>query len=673
MTQFLPLTCPLNSNVFLLYQVALGVLLVGALLPLVAWRNNRLAGVLGAATALLGSGIGLAGAGLALLDGGVTTGQLEWSSLGLNLCLRLDGLAAFFLVPIFLLVFVGALYATGYLHFSDGSLQGARHWFCYNLLATSMTLVVGAGDSLLFLIAWELMSLSSFLLVTFDLADEAAKRAGWIYLVATHLGTAFLFYLFFEEYRLAGSTEFSAFTVLGNLPVAGAVLFFLLALLGFGTKAGLFPLHSWLPEAHAAAPSHVSALMSGVMIKTAIYAFLRIITFLPQLPPWCGLLAAGLGIVGALTGIALASMQNDLKRSLAYSTVENIGLIFMGLGLWLYCRGRGLEMAGTLLLAGALVHVWNHALFKSLLFFGAGSLLHATGTRELSRMGGLLRRMPVTGLLLLVGGGAIAALPPLNGLISEWLLYLGLLQAGQGSVGGQAFLFMFFAIMLAMVGAMVLLTMTRIIGIGLLGEPRTPESFAARESGLAMLGAMFLVAIGCLAVGLLPGRVVALLAAPLAVLAKGMTGPEPAALPFGPAWSLAGLCFLLLVVVLVASRYYHRLADQKITTWGCGFVKPSPRMSYTAGAYGQLAQETVYCGCLRPVVTGERKAELFPAAWQWLTNLVDPLLARGFTPLFARITALAATGRGIQSGQLSLYFTYFFVVTILLLGWAIFS
>ncbi|HSH13325.1 MAG TPA: proton-conducting transporter membrane subunit, partial [Desulfurivibrionaceae bacterium] len=500
---------------------------------------------------------------------------------GLNLCLHLDGLAAFFLVPIFLLVFSGALYASGYLHLPGRTLQGARHWFCFNLLAASMALVVGAGDSLLFLISWELMSLSSFLLVIFDLADEGAKRAGWLYLVATHLGTAFLFYLFFEEYRLSGRTEFASFAVLGNLPVAGAALFFLLALIGFGTKAGLFPLHSWLPEAHSAAPSHVSALMSGVMIKTAVYGFLRIITFLPALPPWCGLLAAGLGMLGALVGIALASLQNDLKRSLAYSTVENIGLIFLGLGLWLYCRGKGLETAGTLLLAGALLHVWNHALFKSLLFFGAGALLHATGTRELSRMGGLLRRMPATGLLLLLGSGAIAALPPLNGLISELLLYLGLLEAGQGSAGGQAFLFMLLITLVAMVGAMVLLTMTRIIGIALAGEPRSSESRAARESGPAMLAAMTIPALGCLGVGLLPARVLGLLAAPLTVLAPGLSGVDPATLPFGPAWSVAGLAFVLLLAGVIAWRYRRRGIDAGLATWGCGFLRPSPRMAYT--------------------------------------------------------------------------------------------
>ena len=188
-----------------------------------------------------------------------------------------------------------------------------------------------------------------------------------------------------------------------------------------------------------------------------------------------------------------------------------------------------------------------------------------------------------------------------------------------------------------------------------------------------MLAAMLLTGLCCLTVGILPGRVMALLAAPLSVLTPGLAGPDPAALPFGPGWSIAGLAFFLVLLGLVAFRYRRRLVDPHITTWGCGFVKPTPRMSYTAGGYGQLAQETVYCGCLRPLVTGERKKELFPVAWQWLTALVDPILDRGFSPLFARVTALAATGRGIQSGQLSLYFAYFFVATLLLLGWAIFS
>jgi formate hydrogenlyase subunit 3/multisubunit Na+/H+ antiporter MnhD subunit len=661
---------------FGLYQAAVAILLAGAVLPLAAGRNNRFATILGGSAAMTGAGFGLLGAFLALGSGAVHSGQLAWASGGLNLCLRLDGLAAFFLVPIFLLIGSGALYAIGYLHLPDHSYQGGRHWFCFNLLGASMVLVVGAADILLFLLAWELMSLSSFLLVIYDLGDEPSRRAGWTYLVATHLGAAFLFFLFFQAYQLSGSTEFAAFQVLGALSPAGAGLFFFLALVGFGTKAGLFPLHSWLPEAHSAAPSHISALMSGVMVKTAVYAFLRLLTFLPPLPPWCGLLLAGLGLAGALFGIALATMQNDLKRSLAYSTVENIGLIFFGLGLWLYCRDSRLATAATLVLAGALLHVWNHALFKSLLFFGAGSILHATGTREISRLGGLLQRMPHTALLLMVGGGSIAALPPLNGLISEWLLYLGLFEAGQGSGGGQVFLFMLFIILLATVGALVLLALTRILGIALSGEPRSPESRAARESGPAMLAAMTISALLCLAVGILPGAVLRLLIGPLQNLAPAAAAGWPdllAGLPFGPAWSWSALGLSAVLALLVGWRYRRRSVDLDRSTWGCGFLLPASRMSYTAGGYGQLAQEEIYCGCLRPRISGERPPLLFPVLWHWRTRIADPVLARILTPLFGRLAELAGTWRRLQGGHLNLYLTYFFAATILLLGWTVFS
>ncbi len=663
-----------NLSPLALYQTAIVLLLSGAILPLAAGRANRLAHRLGAGAALAGGGVGLLGSLFLLFNGTIISWRLGWDSAGVDLCLRLDPLAGFFLAPVFLLVGSGALYATGYLTLPDRGRQAGRHWFCYNLLAVSMALVVGAADSLLFLFAWECMSLSSFLLVIYELDDESARKAGWTYLVATHLGAAFLFFLFFQAYRLTGSTEFAAFESLSNLPVSGAVLFFFLALIGFGTKAGLFPLHSWLPEAHSAAPSHVSALMSGVMLKTAIYAFLRFLTYLPQLPTWCGMLLAVLGMSGALFGIAMASLQSDMKRSLAYSSVENIGLIFFGLGLWLFCRNGQLGIPALLFLAGALLHVWNHALFKSLLFFGAGAILHATGTREISRLGGLLQRMPRTALLLLIGGGSIAALPPLNGLISEWLLYLGLFEAGQGSGGGQAFIFMLLIILLAMVGALVLLMVTRLLGIALSGEPRSPESRQAHEAGPAMLGAMALSALLCLAVGIGPGWALKLVAAPLALLApdQALTRTEVlAALPFGPGWSWASLALALFLITFLLRRYRRRSPDRSRTTWGCGFFKPSPRMSYTAGSYGQLAEQEVFCGCLRPRISSDRPGLIFPTLWKWRTRSIDPVLERAVTPLFIRAAILAGTWRRLQGGQLNLYLTYFFAATILLLGWAV--
>ncbi|MBU0484473.1 MAG: oxidoreductase [Proteobacteria bacterium] len=667
----------LNLSPQILYQGAITILLIGAILPLTIELTHRhstsLANGLGAGAALLGSGLGLAGALLLLFGQSSVAWQMSWASAGVNLCLRFDPLAAFFLAPVFLLTGSGALFATGILASSKQPGKSGRHWLYYNLLAVSMALVVVAADSLLFLFAWEGMSLFSFFMVIYDQDEESTRRVGWIYLVATHLSAAFLFLLFFLIYRQTGSTEFSSFATLKALPTSTAVLFFCLALIGFGSKAGLFPMHSWLPEAHAAAPSHVLALMGGVMLKLPVYAFLRFLICLPVLPAWCGLLVTGLGLAGALICIALAALQGDLKRSLAYSSGENVGLIFFGLGLWLYCREGRFDVPATLFLVGALLHVWNHAFFKSLLFFGAGAIIHATGARELSRMGGLLRRMPRTGLLLIIGGGAIAALPPLNGLISEWLLYLGLFQAGQTSIGGQAFIFMLLLVLLVIVGTLVLLAMSRILGIALSGEPRSFEAREAHEVGPAMFIAMAVSAGLCLTVGIAPGLVFPLILGPLALLSPELATGAPeilATLPFGAGWSWT--CLLVLLFLAVYVWFYYRLPpgdSRRRNTW-IGGLLPSPRMSYTAGGYGQLAQENLLCSCLRPPIISVRTPVFFPGHWQWRCRNIDPIMALILMPLFSQFSSMAGSWRRLQGGQMNIYLAYFFLTTILLLGWA---
>jgi formate hydrogenlyase subunit 3/multisubunit Na+/H+ antiporter MnhD subunit len=661
---------PPTASAINLFLLAMILFLAGAILPLAAGPRQRLGHGLGMSFNLAGALVGVLAALKILVSGATEHFQLFWASTGVEFALALDGLAAFFLLPLFLLVFCCGLYAYRYLELAPRGFQAARHWFFFNTLAASMALVVAAANSLIFLLAWEVMSLSSFFLVVHDFADEQVRKAGWLYLVATHLGTAFLFCLFLVEYRLAGNLNFSSFEILRSLPPTGALAFFFLAVIGFGTKAGMFPLHCWLPEAHAAAPSHVSALMSGVMIKTALYGLLRVFTFLPPLPAWCGLLLAVLGISGGLYGIALAALQPDIKKSLAYSTVENIGIILLGIGLWLYCGATGHSGAAALALSGALLHVWNHAMFKSLLFLGAGSILHATGTRTISQLGGLLRRMPVTGLLMLAGGAAIAALPPLNGFVSELLIYLGLVQAGLAAGGGQAFLFMIFAILLALTGGMVLLTMTRLLGITFSGEPRSALSAQAHESSPLLLAAMALPTLCCFGIGIFPQVFLRLLAGPLQIIAPG--GPNPATvlpLPFGPAWSLTAL--LLTAIVAGALVVRHRRQPQPVQpTWGCGFPKPTTRMAYTAGGFAQFAQDEIYPSCLRPEAALPQLPAFFPASRWFQRKYGDPVLVRWFSPLFVRCAGLAHTFHRLQAGQMNIYLTYIFLTTVLLLGWS---
>ncbi|MFA6497864.1 MAG: proton-conducting transporter membrane subunit [Desulfurivibrionaceae bacterium] len=652
--------------------VAFFLFTLGALLALLPGRGAaRTATLLGSGSAILGCLFGLVAAGQSLLGGGVETFFLPWSMPGGAFSLRLDGLSAFFLLILFVVGLAGALYGAEYMKGGKERLRPGLHWTWYNLLILSMTLVVTAANGLLFLFAWECMSLTSFFLVIseYDLAE--AVEAGWTYLLATHLGAAFLFAFFLSAGALSGSLEFASFQVLGQLSLPAASVFFLLLLIGFGSKAGIFPFHVWLPDAHPAAPSHVSALMSGVMVKTAIYGLLRLSAFLPAGPAWWGGLLMAIGIVGALFGIAMAALQRDVKRSLAYSTVENIGLILLALGFWMQSRANGHQVAAAFALAGGLIHLLNHALFKSLLFMGAGSLMHGSGSRDLNRMGGLMRRMPVTGLLIVCGGLAISALPPFNGLIGEWFIYRALLESGTVLSGLAGFFPLVLIGLLALVGGMVLIVMTRIIGIALAGEPRSPEAARAHEAGWPMWSSMAGLALLCLAGGLLPVLL-------LQVAGRAATLLDPAAATlladtaFDP-WWLGIMAVLLLGCILAAYGFLRWRQGRGLVptsaTWGCGFAFPTSRMSYSAESYTELPQSALFCSCLRPSTEDGRTIGFFPEVTRFSFAAADPVLARVFKPFFRRAADVCSGFRGLQAGQLHVYLLYIFSATILLLFW----
>ena len=652
--------------------VAFFLFTLGALLAVLPGRGAaRTATLLGSGSAILGCLFGLGAAGQSLLGGGTETFFLPWSMPGGAFSLRLDGLSAFFLLLLFVVGLAGALYGAEYMKGGKERLRPGLHWTWYNLLILSMTLVVTAANGLLFLFAWECMSLTSFFLVIseYDLAE--AVEAGWTYLLATHLGAAFLFAFFLSAGALSGSLEFASFQVLGQLSLPAASVFFLLLLIGFGSKAGIFPFHVWLPDAHPAAPSHVSALMSGVMVKTAIYGLLRLSGFLPAGPAWWGGLLMAIGIIGALFGIAMAALQRDVKRSLAYSTVENIGLILLALGFWMQSRANGHHVAAAFALAGGLIHLLNHALFKSLLFMGAGSLMHGSGSRDLNRMGGLMRRMPVTGLLIVCGGLAISALPPFNGLIGEWFIYRALLESGTVLSGLAGFFPLVLIGLLALVGGMVLIVMTRIIGIALAGEPRSPEAARAHEAGWPMWSSMAGLALLCLAGGLLPvlllqvaGRAAALLD-PAAATLLADTAFDP--------WWLGIMAVLLLGCILAAYVFLRWRQGRDLVptsaTWGCGFAFPTSRMSYSAESYTELPQSALFCSCLRPSTEDGRTIGFFPEVTRFSFAASDPVLARLFKPFFRRAADVCSGFRGLQAGQLHVYLLYIFSATILLLFW----
>jgi hydrogenase-4 component B len=418
---------------------------------------------------LLGSGLGLAGAALALAEPTAPALAVPWSLPWGRFAVALDPLSVVFLFPVFIIPALGSLYGLGYWKHADHPGNGRRLGVFFGLLAGAMALVVVARDGILFLIAWEAMALAAYFAATAEDDNPDVVRAGRVYLIATHVGTLCLIALFSLWRRETGSFDL---TPAPDLAGAAAAPLFILALVGFGFKAGLMPLHVWLPGAHANAPSHVSAVMSGVMLKMGIYGLVRLTALLPVPAAWWGGTLLAVGGISGVAALLYALGQHDLKRMLAYSSIENMGIVALGLGLALLGRFYGRTDWILLGLGGALFHVWNHSLFKSLLFLGAGAVIHAAHTREMDRLGGLARRMPWTAALFTTGAVAICALPPLNGFAGEWLLYAGLFRAADPVAGASFPAAALGAVALSLIGALAVACFVKALGVVFLGEAR---------------------------------------------------------------------------------------------------------------------------------------------------------------------------------------------------------
>ena len=646
---------------------AVGLLGITGMAALWAGRwSERSAVALGATGAIAACGAGLVAALAALAGRGAGTLALPWSMPCGEFRIGLDPLSAFFLIPMFGLSGLAAVYAIGYFKPWRGRNPG-RFWFFYNALVASMALVLIARNGVLFLVAWEAMTLASFFLVVFDDGEAAAREAGWVYLVATHLGTAFLIALFILLGRAGGSQDFADYAA----PAGSAGLLFALALVGFGTKAGLFPLHVWLPEAHPAAPSPVSAVMSGVMIKTGIYGIVRTLVILGAVPGWCAWVVLGIGAISGILGVLFALAQHDLKRLLAYHSVENIGIIALGIGLGMLGLHYSSPVVAVLGFAGGLLHVLNHAMFKGLLFLGAGAVARATGTRNLERLGGLLKRMPWTGAAFLAGSAAICGLPPFNGFASEFLIYVGAFQAvlAHGGVvpGGVAVV-----VALALIGGLAVACFTKAFGIVFLGEPRTPAAAAAREADAAMRSPMVLLAALCLGIGLALGFAVRFMQPVLAMLVGPAAASEAARWTYPAA---AGVVLLVLVALVaglawIRRRLLARRPVRETVTWDCGYAAPAASMQYTAAGFAQPLTHGART-ILRPRLEDHRPQGLFPASASFHSETPD--LARDilFDPLFRRTAGFLGRLRWLQQGHVHWYVLYVVVAVIILLGWAL--
>src|SRR5229473_1389508 len=503
------------------FTVAILLLVLGGLAAVLLSARSPLAQAAGQIGAISGSALGLFVSIRALVSGEVEGMSGAWPMPGGGLHVEIDPLSAFFLLPVFGLSVVTGLYGRSYLAGGDSGRGSAATWFHLNLLTAAMALVITARDGLLFLLAWEVMALAPFFLVIFDDRPESVRHAAWIYLAATHLGTAFLLVLFVLLGGLAGTSDFDGYgAVLRDNPTLSSGVF-LLALIGFGSKAGIVPAHVWLPEAHPVAPSHASALMSGAMIKVGIYGLVRILTMLGTPPPWWGWLLIAAGVSSGVLGVLFALAQHDLKRLLAYHSVENIGIILLGIGLGVLGLAQGMIPLAVIGFAAGLLHVLNHSIFKGLLFLGAGAVQHAAHSLELEELGGLLKRMPWTGTTFLIAAAAIVGLPPLNGFVSEFLLfYAGFLAvvrpAANIAVAGLVSL-----VFMGLISGLAAACFAKAFGIVFLGSPRSPEAGEAREVAGPMCAAMAILAFLCIVFGLAAPVVVSALDRVVAV-ATGM-------------------------------------------------------------------------------------------------------------------------------------------------------
>ena len=588
---------------------------------------------------------------------------------------RIDALSAFFLIVVNLGGAAASLYALGYGRHEKAS---GRILPFYPAYIAAMNLVVLANDAFSFLVAWEFMSLTSWALVIAHDKERENLRAGFVYLVMASFGTLVLLFAFGLMAGANGNYVFDAIRA-SHPSVWLAAIVLILALIGAGSKAGVVPLHGWLPLAHPAAPSHVSALMSGVMTKVAIYGFIRIVFDLLGAPDWWwSLLVLAVGGATAAMGVLYALMQNDIKRVLAYSTIENIGIIFAALGLALAFKAEGMMVPAALALTAALLHVFNHSLFKSLLFFGAGAVLHATGERDMDKLGGLIHRMPQTAFVFLVGSVAISALPPLNGFVSEWLTFQAILLSPHLSSWGLKFMVPAVGALLALSAALAAACFVRAFGISFLGRPRTLAAGTAHETDDFSRGAMFVLAALCLVAGIVPGVFIDALA-PVTHALAGASMPHQT----GVQWlsivpiaqsrsSYNGLLVFVFMAVsgVLAAFAIHRLASDRLRrapAWDCGFPNSDPATQYTASSLAQPIRRVYGTLVFSAREVGEMPppGSLQPA--RLTVEMRDPIWDTLYAPL-ARLVAIVSDRLNIlQFLTIRRYLSLVFAALVLLL------
>jgi hydrogenase-4 component B len=601
---------------------------------------------------------------------------------------RLDPLGLFFGLIVSLLGLALSVYSLGYGRGFYGRKNVGVLGAFFNVLLLATTLVFLASNAFFFLMAWEIMALSAYCLVSFEHEHDETRNAGVLYFVMSHVGTGCLILGFLLLFQASGGYGFDGFHALGEKMSPGKRdAAFVLFLIGFGVKAGIVPLHIWLPAAHPVAPSNVSALMSGVLIKTGIYGMTRVFfDFMGAPPNWWGVTVLTLGTISAVLGVLYALMEHDLKRLLAYHSIENIGIILIGLGASLMFLHSGHPVLASLALIAGLYHTINHAVFKALLFLGAGAVLHATHTRNMEEMGGLAKRMRWTALFFLVGAAAISALPPLNGFVSEWLTYQSLLQGFGTTPNLIRLMFPLSGAMLALTGALAAACFVKAFGITFLAQPRSEHARHAREASFSMLLGQGILTAACVFLGLFPTPFLKL----LDPITQQLTGQQlsaqlsasnglvlSGAVANGGTVSTLGISLIalcLLPVPLVLWLFFGRMARTRVgPTWACGQPGLTPQMEYTATGFSKPIR-MIFKTLFRPRREVQREYDFSPyyaKTIRFESHIEEVFQTRLYRPLNRLVLRLSRRLRALQAGSLQAYLIYIFITLLLLLLFAL--
>lgn len=670
----------------ILTAIMVALYTAGALISLIFYRKHKICNIVSNLFSSIGAVLGV---GLSLYNILMEAQRTVIISLSLtvphiSVDLNLDKLSSFFILALSILVLCVSVYSISYnSHYYNKRNVGLLN-LLYNFFILSMIVVIMSGNFIVFLISWELMSLISYFLVIFEDEHLENRKAGTIYLIMTHIGTAFIIIAFMLVYKYTGSFIIGA--NLTSVPQDIQNIAFLLLLVGFGTKAGIIPFHIWLPYAHPAAPSNVSALMSGIMIKTAIYGIIRfcLLSF-TSIPVWWGAVILAAGAVSTVLGVAYALMEHNIKRLLAYHSIENIGIILIGTGISFIAYSSGNKILCALSLMAALFHLINHTIFKGALFLGAGSIHYASHTKDIEELGGLMKKMPYTGIFFLIASLSISAIPPFNGFVSEWITYQSLfMNLGLGT-SVLNILSMLSVAALAMAGAMAAACFIKLIGISFLGLPRSEHAEHAREVPVTMRVGLGILSFLCVVLGVFPSLALNLIERVnqgimgISVL-KSMQGGSffiyyPLTINKNMISPLSVLVLGILVigiVLILVKIIGRRSRERKYGTWDCGFVGLNPRMQYTATGFSKpirIVFRALYMPN-RELKTEEGTSPYYHKSMKYVVSTQSLFEKYFYLPVVNLVTKfLRKTRLSIQTGSVHTYLIYIFVTVIILLAY----